>query len=243
MPFAQASDLLSSDQLWSRVLASSRLFDQLDGGRRDRLRTLALEFCARVHFSGAHGFKVTPFVQLSIAAQACLLVLEAGLERFSTVRTVILYPEAFVAYREEEDEIGVVHSGYEALDGESIEQGAVVLSWQDARPQRDDSTTNLVLHEFAHKLDEGTGACDGVPLLASRALARRWQRDFGNAFDQLCSSVEAGDALAFDDYAATSPAEFFAVCVEYFFVRPQALEMTFEKVHALLRVYFGQDSI
>ena len=239
-----ANEALKSDRLWSQVLASSSLFDKLDDDERARLHALALQFCARVHFSGARGFAVSPFVELAIAAQACLLVLDLGLEHFSEVRTVILYPEGFVAYREEEDDIGVVHTGYEALDGESIEQGAVVLAWDEARPQREDSPCNVVLHEFAHKLDEGTGTCNGVPVLASRALRERWQQAFGAAYEHFCKSVEAcGDDLGFDDYAATSPAEFFAVCVEYFFASPDTLRGIFPEVHALLETYFGRKSV
>ncbi len=240
----RTNDALASDQLWSEVLASSSLFDDLDRARRADLRDLAIRFCASVHFSGARGFEVTPFVQLSIAAQACLLVLDLGLEHFSEVRTVILYPEAFVAYREEEDDIGIVHSGYEALDGESIEQGAVVLAWEEARPRRHDAPTNLILHEFAHKLDEGTGTCNGVPVLASRALRLRWRQVFGEAFERLCASLEErDDDLGFDDYAATSPSEFFAVCVEYFFVSPHDLREIFPEVHTMLTAYFAGKSI
>ncbi len=240
----RTNDALASDKLWSQVLASSSLFDDLDSVRRDDLRDLALRFCASVHFSGAHGFQVTPFVQLFVAATACLLVLDLGRQHFAHVRTVILYPEAFVAYREEEDDIGIVHSGYEALDGESIEQGAVVLAWKEARPRRHDAPTNLVLHEFAHKLDERTGTCDGMPALASRALRTRWRKVFGEAFERLCMSLEErDDDLGFDDYAATSPSEFFAVCVERFFVCPQTLRTIFPDVHALLAAYFAGKSV
>lgn len=242
MPFFRtkrgAASPLTSDRLWLDVLASSSLFDGLDGQSRARLRDLALRFCARVHFSGAHGFQVTPFVQLSIAAQACLLVLDLGLDHYREVRTVILYPEAFVAYREEEDEIGVVHAGYEALDGESIEQGSVVLSWDEARPERGDGAKTIVLHEFAHKLDEGTGTCNGVPVLASRELRRRWPVVFARAYDRFCAALDTGDDLGFDEYAATNPAEFFAVCVECFFAHPRRLREIFPDVHALLEQYF-----
>ena len=233
-------DALSSEALWSEVLARSSLFDDLDAAGRAKLRDIALKFCASVHFSGAHGFEVTPFVQLSVASQACLLVLNLGLEHFSEVRTVILYPEAFVAYREEEDEIGVVHAGYEALDGESIERGAVVLAWEEGRPRRHGLPSNLVLHEFAHKLDEGSGMLSGVPVLASRALRTRWQQAFGEAYERLCASLEQyDDDLGIDDYAATNPSEFFAVCVEYFFVSPHDLRAIFPGVHAVLESYFS----
>ncbi len=233
--------LLESDALWDEVFASSTLFDALDQKRSETLRKLALRFCQRVHFSGAHEFEVDPFVRLSVAAQACLLVLELGLEYFSEVRTVILYPEAFVAYREEEDEIGVVHTGYEALDGESIEQGSVVLAWEEARPHRGASHENLVLHEFAHKLDERSGICDGAPPLPPGMDAKRWQQVFSAAFERLCLSLDAGDGALIDEYAATSPAEFFAVCVEYFFAAPSALFDTFPDVYEQLRAFFRQN--
>ena len=235
--------LLENDALWDEVFASSRLFDALDEKRREKLRKLASRFCEVVHFSGAHEFEVDSFVRLSIAAQACLLVLELGLEYLSEVRTVILYPDAFVAYREEEDEIGVVHVGYEALDGESIEQGSVVLAWEEARPDRGASHENLVLHEFAHKLDERSGICDGAPPLPSGMDAHRWQQVFSAAFERLCFSLDAGDAALIDEYAATSPAEFFAVCVEYFFVAPSVLFEAFPDVYGQLREFFRQDPL
>lgn len=233
--------LLESDALWEQVLASSSLFDALSVERRERLRKLALGFCGRVHFSGAHEFEVDPFVRLSVAAQACLLVLELGLEHFSEVRTVIIYPDAFVAYREEEDEIGVVHAGYEALDGESIEQGSVVLAWEEARLDRRTAHSNLVLHEFAHKLDERSGICDGAPPLPAHMNAKRWEQAFSAAYERLCRTLDAGDWTPVDDYAATSPAEFFAVCVEYFFVAPSVLFETFPDVYRQLQAFFRQN--
>ncbi len=234
--------LTETDAIWDEVFASSSLLSALDWQRREKLQKLASHFCERVHFSGAHGFEVDHFVRLSIAAQACLLVLELGLEYFSEVRTVILYPDAFVAFREEEDDIGVVHSGYEALDGESIEQGAVVLAWEEARPDREASHSNLVLHEFAHKLDERSGVCDGAPPMPGGMDAGRWQRVFSAAYARLCVGLDAGDGALIDAYAATSPAEFFAVCVEYFFVAPGDLFKAFPEIHGQLREFFGARS-
>ena len=235
--------LLASDALWDQVMASSALFDTLDSGRRDRLRKLAQGFCERAHFSGAHEFEIDAFVRLAIAAQACLLILELGLDYFSEVRTVILYPEAFVAYREEEDEIGVVHAGFEALDGESVEQGSVVLAWEEARPSREPSHSNLVLHEFAHKLDERSGDCNGAPPLPSGMDAARWKQVFSAAYERLRFNINhASQSPLIDDYAATSPAEFFAVCVEYFFMAPSLLYAAFPEVHEQLQGFFRKDS-
>lgn len=229
--------------VWDRVMASSALFDPLNPEECQKLRRLAQRLCQRVHFSGAHDFEVTDLVRLAIAAQACLLVRELGLDYFSEVRTVIVYPEAFVAYREEEDEIGVVHSGYEALDGESVEQGSVVLAWQEAMPTREASTSNLVLHEFAHKLDERSGDCNGAPPLPPGMNRTRWSGIFSAAFERLRDSLEDSIESPIDEYAATSPAEFFAVCVEYFFVAPSILNSSFPEVYGQLRSFFRQNPL
>ena len=231
------------DALWDRVMASSALFDALNHDERRELQTLSHRFCERVHFSGAHGFEVEDFVRLAVAAQACLLVRKLGLDYFSEVRTVILYPEAFLAYREEEDEIGVVHAGYEALDGESVEQGSVVLAWEEAMPTREPSHSNLVLHEFAHKLDERSGECNGAPPLPGGMSRAEWRTSFSAAFERLCECLDNSNEAPIDEYAATSPAEFFAVCVEYFFVAPSTLKAAFPNVYAQLQHFFQQNPL
>lgn len=229
------------DRVWNAVLTDAPLFDRLDRGERERLRELTVLFLAAKRFFGAHGFEVDEYVRTSVASRAALLVLELDLDYYAGWRTVIVYPGGFVAEREVEDELGVVHAGMEALDGESMYGGAVVLNWDEARPDRHRSDADVVIHEFAHKLDERNGEANGMPPLHRDQSAREWARVFTDAFEVFTQEADAGAELPFDDYATTHPAEFFAVATETFFLRPQTLRVAFPEVYRALTVFYRQD--
>jgi len=227
--------------LWHAVLADSPLFDRLSADERARLYELTVLFLAEKRFFGAHDLEVDDYMRASIAARACLLVLELGLDYYRGWRTVILYPSGFVAQREFEDEIGVVHAGEESLDGESMYGGAVVLNWEEARPVRDDHEADVVLHEFAHKLDERTGEANGLPPLSGDMSVSDWSRVFCAAYEALNRRLDEGEDVAVDEYAATDPAEFFAVVTETFFLQPQDLREELPEVYAQLARFYRQD--
>ena len=235
------------DELWRQVMSASPLFDHLDDEALARLREMATRFLADKRFFGAQGFVVHPSVSAAIAAQACRLVLQLDLDRFASFRTVIVYPGSFIAEREEEDEFGVVHTGFEELDGESMEQGAVALAWSEAQPARR-ARTNVVLHEFAHKLDEASGAQNGVPSLHPEMNPTNWQLAFRGAYRAFIEQAQramaerrADEGRGIDPYGATSPAEFFAVCVEHFFLSPDMLARNVPPVFEQLCLYFRED--
>lgn len=235
------------EELWRQVMAASPLFDHLDGDEEARLYELSARFLADKRFFGAQGFVIHPSVSAAIAAQACRLVLHLDLDRFATFRTVIVYPGSFVAEREEEDEFGVVHTGFEELDGESMAQGAVALAWSEARPIRG-AQTNVVLHEFAHKLDEAGGAQNGVPALHHEMNPTNWQLAFRGAYRAFIEQAQramaerrAEEGRGIDPYGATSPAEFFAVCVEHFFLAPEMLARNVPLVFEQLCLFFRED--
>jgi hypothetical protein len=235
------------EALWQTVLAQSPQLDRLCVEERARLRELTVLFLARKRFFGAHGLEVDDYMRVSVASRACLLVLELGLDYYGGWRTVILYPGGFVAQREVEDEIGVVHTGAEALDGESMYGGAVVLNWEEAR--RNDDQADVVLHEFSHKLDEANGEANGLPPL-HRELHRgmsgaEWSRVFSTAYQAFNGWVDDGmnEDLPFDEYAATHPAEFFAVATETFFLRPRELLETLPDVYRQLARFYRQDPV
>jgi MtfA peptidase len=229
--------------LWRAVLADSPLFDRLTTEQRARLHELTRLFLAEKRFFGAHELAVDDYMRVSVAARACLLVLELGLDYYGGWRTVILYPSGFVAEREYEDEIGVVHTGEEALDGESMYGGAVVLNWEEAQPVRDADPLDVVLHEFAHKLDERTGDANGLPPLPDDMLVAEWSRVFSEAYDGLNRRLDAGDEVGIDEYAATDPAEFFAVVTEAFFLEPRALRDELPEVYAQLARFYRQNPV
>jgi MtfA peptidase len=229
--------------LWRAVLADSPLFDRLSADERARLYELTVLFLVEKRFFGAHELTVDDYMRASVAARACLLVfaLEPALDYYSGWRTVILYPSGFVAEREFEDEIGVVHTGEEALDGESMYGGSVVLNWEEARPVRDGDAVDVVLHEFAHKLDERTGEANGLPPLHDDMSVSEWSAVFCAAYDTLNLQLDEGEDVPLDEYAATDPAEFFSVVTEAFFLQPQDLRDELPEVYAQLALFYRQD--
>ncbi len=236
------------DGLWQDTLAASPLFDRLPEMDRQRLRTLTTLFFARKRFFGAHGLVVTDAMRVSVASRACLLILALNqdLDYYQGWRTIILYPGGFVAEREVVDEFGVVHSGPEALDGESMPGGAVVLNWEEAEPRRPgpgqpDEPVDVVIHEFAHKLDERNGEANGMPPLPADVAAAEWAEVFSSAYQRFCGWVDAGEPLPFDDYAATHPAEFFAVATETFLLAPRRLRNALPEVYRMLTRFYRQD--
>lgn len=227
--------------LWQGVLDDSPLFDRLSVEERARLHDLTVLFLAEKRFFGAHDLEVDDYMRASVAARACLLLLGLDLDYYSGWRTIILYPGGFVAEREVEDEIGVVHTGVEELDGESMYGGAVVLNWEEARPIRDDDEVDVVVHEFAHKLDERTGEANGLPPLHRDMPVADWSRVFNDAYDTFASWLEAGEELPFDEYAATDPAEFFSVATETFFLQPRDLLSRLPAVYDQMVQFYRQD--
>ena len=234
------------DALWRRIVDDSDLFDGLDGAALERVRNLAARFIAEKKFFGARGFVVDDAVRAAIAAQACRLVANLGFDHLDACRTVIVYEGGFVAEREVEDEHGIVHAGHEELVGEAAHGGAVVLAWDDACPRRNEPQyfpTNVVIHEFAHKLDELSGHHNGLPPLPRGMSDARWSETFSTAFAHLCDLVERDLETPIDDYAASDPAEFFAVTVETFFTGPDILAEAYPPVYALLADLFREDPL
>lgn len=212
------------------------------------LLRLTQVFLEEKNFEGAGGFEVTDEVRVTIAAQACLLLLgrsadicEASI--YPALQSVIVYPDEFVARLEEYQPDGTVYDGPEERYGESWAQGAVVLSWEDVRSGAADPADgeNVVLHEFAHQLDEETGEANGVPQLPSPEAYAEWARVMSREFEEFVEKVERNRRVLLDEYAAEDPAEFFAVATEFFFERPRALLARHPDVYAQLRVFYRQD--
>jgi Mlc titration factor MtfA (ptsG expression regulator) len=185
-------------------------------------------FLAEKAFIGCAGLLITDEMRVTIAAQACLLILNRPhTDYYPGLRQILVYPGAFVVNRVHLDESGVLEDHQrEVLTGESWSQGQVILSWQDtlegaANPG---DAYNVVIHEFAHQLDQETGLANGAPNLPGRERYQRWSRVMHEAYEQLQHEAERGDdSSLFDHYGATDPAEFFAVASETFFEQPAPL--------------------
>ncbi|MFU8819660.1 MAG: zinc-dependent peptidase [Desulfurivibrio sp.] len=234
------------DSLWRQALVSPpELFAELDCGERQRLHELATRFLARKEFYGARGFRVTPLMRATIAAQACVPILNLGLDCYAGWTSIVVYQDSFIAPREETDEDGIVHSGHEVLAGESWDGGPVVLSWADCAPGAypHGPAGNVIIHEFAHKLDMLSGTVNGTPPLPPEMSVSEWARVLSAAYESLRADLERGLETALDQYAAQDPGEFFAVCSEYFFMAPTTLQRVFPAVYQQLAHYYHRDPL
>ena len=233
------------DRDWRNVSDRLPLLAPLTPAERARLRELATLFIHDKTFTGVQGLTVTPEMQITVAAQACLEVLELGLDAFSGWVEIVLYPDAFRINREQQDESGLVSMEESVLSGESWGQGPVILSWQDVK--RDSFQLhrgrNVVIHEFAHKLDMLNGRANGMPPLHPEMPIEDWTRALSRAYDTLVRTLERGRPAPINPYAATNPAEFFAVICEYFFTAPELLHRHEPEVYRQLRAYFLQDPL
>ncbi|KQV85406.1 zinc-dependent peptidase [Rhizobacter sp. Root1221] len=231
------------DALWALTLARFPFLALPDTADAARLRDLTTLFLARKEFHGAEGLAVTDLMAVAIGAQACLPILNLGLDHYDRFVGIVVHAGEVVARREVVDDDGVVHHYDEPLSGEAMEGGPVMLSWQDVEEAGDTAEWgyNVVVHEFAHVLDMNDGQSDGIPPLPNRALHDTWQRVFAAEYEAFSADVEAGVETMLDPYAAEAPAEFFAVACEVFFVAPHDLRHVHPDVYGLLRDYFKQD--
>ena len=205
-----------------------------------RLREMASLLIYDKIFSAAGGAEVDDAMQLAIALQACLLTLNLGEDSYRGWSEIILYPDEFLRPHEEIDEAGVVHHSRDILAGESWHGGPLVLSLADVEASGQADGFNVVLHEFAHKLDMLNGDANGFPPLHRGMDATAWARDFGSAYEDFCARVDAGEGTLIDPYACVDPAEFFAVLTEVFFELPQLLDREYPAIYRQLQLFYRQ---
>ncbi len=222
------------------ILARLPVMRGLDTQERARLRESASLFIHDKAFYAAGGAVVDDAVQRVIALQACLLTLNLDEESYRGWSEIILYPDEFLRSREEMDDAGVVHHSRDILAGESWHGGPLVLSLADVAASGQVDGFNVVLHEFAHKLDMLNGDANGYPPLHRGMDAAAWAHDFSTAYEDLCARVEAGEETTIDPYATVDPAEFFAVLTEAFFETPHLLHAEYPAVYGQLQQFYRQ---
>lgn len=222
------------------ALARLPILVGLDTVERTRLRELASLFIHDKNFSAAGGAEIDNAIQITIALQACLLTLNLDDNSYRGWNEIILYPDSFMRQREETDEAGVVHRSRDILAGESWHGGPLVLSIANVVESGQADGVNVVLHEFAHKLDMLTGDANGFPPLHRGMDADAWAHDFSAAYADLCARVDAGEDTAIDAYATTDPAEFFAVLSEVFFETPHLLNSEYPAIYRQMQQFYRQ---
>jgi len=243
--------------LWRRATSSWLFMRGVTAGESAKLRGICERFLHAKRFAGTHELEVTEEMRVAIAAQACILVLELGEEWYEGWRDIIVYPAQFAPEREYVDEAGVMHVTRDAMAGEAWLGGPVILSYEDVAMAADEEARvagyNVVIHEFAHKLDMRSGDPNGFPPLHRDMKAALWKEAFTHAYGDFCARVDAADALParraqaaldalpIDPYGAESAGEFFAVVSEAFFETPEVLAPAYPAVYEQLRLFYRQD--
>jgi Mlc titration factor MtfA (ptsG expression regulator) len=223
-----------------RRCASARALTRID---RDRLRDLTSKFLAAKSFDGAAGFEPTLQVCTVIALKACIPILRLGLDYYRGWSDIVVYPSDFRVHDEYVDHAGVVHRDARELCGQSLSQGPMVLSWDAVAADRGTSDRDVVIHECAHKLDILNGVPNGFPPLHANMSIQRWSRTFNDAYEQFAGIIETQASTELDSYAATDPAEFFAVTSETFFSEPTIIKDEFPRVYSELADFYRQDPL
>ncbi len=231
------------DDLWRHTVRRFHFTRSLWPAERAKLRDLVRLFLATKSITAAGDHALDDDMRLAIAVQACILILELGIEYYDGWVEVIVYPDEFFPVQTWTDEAGVVHTGKVGHLGEAWLRGPVVLSWADVARGGTDDGVNVVIHEFAHKLDMLNGDANGFPPLHMGMSRKAWASAFEDAFHDLGVRVRRRANTAIDPYAAESPAEFFSVVSEEFFEAPDVLADAYPAVYEQLKRFYRQDPL
>lgn len=231
------------DDLWKRTLVRYPFLQRREAADREALRRMSSLFLDRKEFSTAGGLRLNDAMAVAIAAQAVLPVLRLGLARYDSFVGIVVHPDQVLARREVADDDGIVHAYDEALSGEAVEGGPVMLSWRDVRTAGQSATLgyNVVIHEFAHVLDMADGVADGVPLLPADLPAPAWRATLQAEYEGFVRRVDAGEETVLDPYGAQAPEEFFAVASEAYFVNPAAMKAEHPVLYGMFLRFYLQD--
>lgn len=229
---------------WRKILRNNlSFFYKIPTDLQLQLKDKMKIFLSEKQFVGHQGQEITDEVRVTIAAQACLLLLNRNTDFYPFLKTVSVYPAAFITNRSVRDTSGVEKRDSRVLLGESWNRGKVILSWQDSASGGADFEDghNLVIHEFAHQLDGESGTTNGAPPLGKDQSYQKWSAVLTNEFNKLRQSAQRGEATLIDKYGATNPAEFFAVSSEVFFEQPQQLSQQHPDLYQQFRQYYNID--
>lgn len=230
-------------EAWQTLMREADIFKGLSAVERAHLRELTSLFLQRKTLSGVQGLTLSTKMAITVAAQACVPILKLGLEYYAGVFEVVIYPGAFRVARDETDTAGLVSHQDLALAGESWLKGPVILAWDEVAADlaADHHGRNVVVHEFAHKLDMLNGSANGMPPLHPEMPRQQWTNVLSDAFGHLQKQLMHHHHRGIDPYAATDPAEFFAVVSEYFFADPITLREQSSAVYEQFVLFYRQD--
>jgi Mlc titration factor MtfA (ptsG expression regulator) len=230
---------------WRAIISRNLpFFDRLSLADQKELLGHVQVFLEEKRFEGCDGLRLTDEIRVTIATQACLLLLHRKTDYYPRLVTILVYPSGFIVEQERHVEGHIWEGGREGRLGETGRQmRSMVLAWDAAKSGARDPSDgkNLVVHEFAHQLDFEDFAADGVPTLKSRTDRLSWSQVMKMEFAALRAADETGIPTLLDTYGASNPAEFFAVTTEAFFERPRALRRQHPRLYAEMERFFRQD--
>ena len=230
---------------WQGIIeANVPLYGRMPESLRQQLHGLVQVFLAEKRFEGCGGLEMTDEIKVTVAAQACMLLLNRKPTYFRKLRTILVYPHTYVAKTVSSNGRMVVE-GQSVRLGESWQNGPVVLAWDSVKGGTSNVTDarNVVLHEFAHQLDQEDGAADGAPILERRSRYVTWARVLSAEYEALQRKKKERRRAVMNKYGATNPAEFFAVATETFFEKPRQMHKRHPELYAELKAYYKLDPL
>jgi MtfA peptidase len=237
----------SFPEVWIDIIRKNVfMYNRLSPADQQELHGHINIFLAEKHFEGCAGLEITDEIRVTIAAQACILLLHRATDYYPKLITILVYPHAYIAHHRERNSIGLVTEEIQGRLGESWALGTVVLSWDHVRAGASDihDGHNVVFHEFAHQLDIEDGrVANGSVILPRRSMYIAWARILGREYAALRREVAAGRKTVLDSYGATNPAEFFAVATECFFEKPIPLKKKHPELYEELKLFYQQDPV
>ena len=231
---------------WRKIIQTRMpYFQKMPADLQLQLKELIQVFLEEKRFIGCNGLQITDEMRVTIAAQACLLLLNRKTDMYPKLESILVYPSGFIKEQQSVHSGGVHHTERTRLIGESWEFGKVVLSWQDTLEGAliPDDGHNVVIHEFAHQLDQETGIANGAPILDKDQDYDSWSKILSEQFAVLQQQAREGEPSLFDYYGATNPAEFFAVASEVFFEQSQQLYIQHPKLYQQFKLYYHVDPL
>ncbi len=226
---------------WLKIIQKNvPVYNHLPEPLKKQLHSLVLIFLHQKYFEGCGGLKITDEIKVTIASQACMLLLNRKTSVFKKLHTILVYPKTYVAKSISSDGT-ITIEGHSVRLGESWQNGPVVLAWDSIKGTTSEigKWQNVVLHEFAHQLDQEDGSADGTPFFENRSQYLTWARILSEEYETLQKQVDTGFRSVIDSYGATNPAEFFAVITEAFFENPKTLKTKHPELYQELSNYYN----
>ena len=233
-------------QQWRNIIQQRMpYFRKMPTDLQQQLKQHIQVFLAEKNFIGCNGVQITDDIKITVAAQACLLLLNRKTDFYPKLHTILVYPCEFIKEQQSMHTDGVLHTNKKALVGESWGFGKVVLSWQDTLDGANipDDGRNVVIHEFAHQLDQENGKANGAPILGKGQNYKGWSDAFSSQFKKLKKQAKIGKPSLFDYYGASNPAEFFAVASEVFFEQTKQFHYEYPILYQQLKQYYHVDPL